>query len=222
MESAISSLKLALADHLLAEGQVQAPLGCATGIGAFDEALLWKGFPRGEVTLAMNPLGPGVGLTSLWLSALRGVHGRDRWGAWVNSSWRLYPSPPFVNGLRWDRLVVLDRPARPDLFFWILQEVITSELFELVGCHLPDFFLRPHQVVKLKSLARSMKVALVLITERRVPSVEPLCALVIEARERDVILHRALHRATPRLLSEVLSHACSLPALSQRDQLLLG
>lgn len=220
MSQALELLKQTLGPQLRTATELRPPAGVRTGVAAFDEALLWKGFPQGELSVGVSA--PGLGLTSLWLSGAREVHRDGRWAAWMGSEWMLYPGPPFASSLRWDRLIVVERPARQESFFWILQEMISSSLFELIGCHLPDFFLKTHQLVKLKSLARMYKVALVFFIERRRAWLEPLCALVFEAQRSDLVLHRALHRSTPRLLPEVLRHARSLSPLLRGSQLFLG
>lgn len=218
--SKLNLLKEQLGANLRRAEDLSVPLGIRTGVSAFDEALLWKGFPSGDLTVAISS--PGLGVTSLWLNGVRQLHREGKWAAWIGSEWNLYPAPPFAEDLDWDRLILVERPARPESFFWILQEMISSALFDFIGCHLPDFFLKTHQIVKLKNLARMYKVALVFFLERRRTWVEPLCALVFEARRGDLILHRALHRSTPRVLPEVLRHARALSPLLRGSQLFLG
>lgn len=214
--SPLPELKAAFADFLVDESALRPPLGLATGLPALDEKLLWKGLPKGELSLLLGK--PGCGLTSLWFKTAEPLTQSGRWAAWMNSDWSLYPSH---QKLRWDRLMVMEQPSSSSLFFWILQEMITSSLFDLVGCHLTEFSLKRHQLVKIKALARAYQVAMVFISSRPVP-LHPLYALILESRKGDLIIRRALHRQKDQTLTGVLQDARSLPAIFQRSRLQLG
>lgn len=215
----LADLRDKLQNHLVTEDDVKPPEGVPTGLSSFDEALLWKGLPKGEISLISSA--PGYGGSSLYLQAVEGVHRSGKWAAWVNSDWQLFPSPDLRARLRWDRLLVVKNPRDAVKLVWIVQEMITSGLFEMVGCHLPRFFLKTHQLLKLKNLARLHKVALVFVTEGR-PRLHPLFALVLECGERGVLVLRALHRPAPFRLEGVFQHARSLPAISRTAPALVG
>ncbi|MBX3041535.1 MAG: recA protein [Bdellovibrionaceae bacterium] len=212
----LSDLKAVFADFLVDENALRPPLGLPTGLQALDERLLWKGLPKGELSLLLGQ--PGGGLTSLWLKAAESLTQSGRWAAWMNSDWALYPSQQKI---RWDRLMVMEQPSSPDLFFWILQEMITSSLFDLIGCHLTDFSLKRHQLVKIKALARAYQVAMVFISSKPVPQ-HPLYALILEGQQENLIIRRALHRQKDQLITGALHDARFLPALFQRSRLQLG
>lgn len=212
----LPALKAAFADFLVDESTLRPPLGLSSGLPALDERLLWKGFPKGELSLLLGK--PGGGLTSLWFRTAAPLTQSGRWAAWMNSDWSLYPSH---QNMRWDRLMVMEQPSSPSVFFWILQEMITSSLFDLIGCHLTEFSLKRHQLVKIKALARAYQVALIFISAQPVP-LHPLYALILESRREDLIIRRALHRQKDQILTGALQDARSLPSIFQRSRLQLG
>ena len=100
------------------------PDGIATGIRVFDDFFLWKGFPKGDISLLHGR--PGMGSTSLWLSAAAQVHKTNKWVAWINSDWELMPNPHLQKKLLLNRLLVVKKPKDLTQMFWILQEMISS------------------------------------------------------------------------------------------------
>lgn len=214
----LSELKAKLQNHLVTQDDMRPPEGLPTGVSSFDDSVLWRGLPKGEITLISSE--PGLGGSTLWLQAAEKLHKNGQWAAWVNSDWQLYPSADLRSRLRLDRLLVVKNPKDAAKLFWILQEMISSTLFDLIGCHLPRFAFKTHQLMKLKNLARLHKVALVFVTVGR-PRLHTLFALVLECGERGLLVLRALHRPTPFRL-EGVSHANSLPAISGTTRHLLG
>jgi recombination protein RecA len=189
------------------------PEGIATGIRVFDDFFLWKGLPKGELSLLHGR--PGTGSTSLWLSAASQVHKSNKWAAWVNSSWELMPSPHLQKKLLLNRLLVVKKPSDMQKLFWILQEMITSSLFEMVGCHLPNNLLKNHQLQKLKKLARVHAVALVFVSHVKNILINPLFSLVIDCHRDFFTVQRALHRPTPFTISGSMIYADLMPELEQ-------
>lgn len=191
----LAGLRKEMGSLLCAVDHLEPPAGLATGVDVFDQFLLWRGLPKGELSLLLGR--PGTGATSLWLKTAQKIHAQNKWVAWVNSDWDLLPHSPLSQGLRLDRLLVVKKPKEPRQLFWILQELITSTLFEMVGCHLPEALLKNHQLQKLKKLARQHQVSLVLISHAKAWSLNPLFALVIECSREFFTVRRALHRPTP-------------------------
>lgn len=220
-ETSLIQLKAALGNHLVPPERVTPPVGVSTGVSAFDQALLWKGFPCGEISLAISPRGQG--LISLWLSAVEQTQKQHQsWAAWIQDEAHLYPSAFPRKNLNWNQLVVLDGPSRQEDFFWILQEMITSSIFHTIGCALSAPLLRRHHFVKLKALLAHHHVALVFFSQNKLSWLHALCALVFEAQRGGVIIHRAHHRSVPIFLPEVLQYARPLPQLSHSSIPLLG
>lgn len=218
-QESLIQLKEKFSHFLIRDDEVKPPQGLPTGVEEFDRALLWKGLPQGELSLFRGDIGTGA--LSIWLQTAAKVQVAGRWCAWMNSEWELFPAPPWTDRLRWEKMIVVEKPRTPDLFFWILQEMISSSLFGLIGCHLPDISLKNHQLIKLKSLARTYRVALVFITSVKTLA-HPIYALVIECFRDSVVIHRALHRPSPRTLEGVLRYARPLSALLQGRRILLG
>lgn len=201
----ISGLRHEMGSLLCRVDQLQTPDGLATGVDVFDDFLLWRGIPKGDLSLFLGK--PGTGATSLWLRTAQRIHQEKKWVAWVNSEWDLMPSSSLARSLRLDRLLVVKKPKEDRQLFWILQELISSSLFEMVGCHLPESLLKNHQLQKLKKLARTHHVALVLVSHAKNWSVNPIFGLIIECGRDFFTIRRALHRPTPFTVSGGLVHA---------------
>lgn len=201
----VAGLREEMGSLLCGMERLQPPEGLATGVDVFDDFLLWRGIPKGDLSLFLGR--PGTGATSLWLRTAQQIHAQKKWVAWVNSDWDLLPNSALARSLRLDRLLVVKKPKENRQLFWILQELVTSSLFEMVGCHLPEALLKNHQLQKLKKLARLHHVALVLISHAKNWSVNPLFGLVIECGRDFFTVRRALHRPTPFTVSGGLVHA---------------
>jgi hypothetical protein len=216
-EDNVEKLKSTLGNSLLSLDQLRPPEGLATGVETFDNFLLWRGVPKGDLSLLVGR--PGTGATSLWLHTAEQVHKKNKWVAWINSSWSLLPQAGLAKRLNLNRLLVVEQPRETQKLFWVLQELITSSLFEMVGCHLPETFLKNHQLHKLKKLARLHQVALVLITHAKNwatnPATNPLFSLVIECGRDFFTVRRALHRPTPFTINGGGIHADLLPQLTK-------
>ena len=158
----LDELKEKLSPQLVPLHQLKPPAGLETGVDVIDDFLLWRGFPKGDLTLLSGA--PGTGATSLWLQTAARVQAQKKWVAWVNSDWELLPSSLVHKHLNLQKLLVVRKPAENSQLFWILQEMISSSLFEMIGCHLAEDSLKNHQLHKLKKLARTHQVAGVFIS----------------------------------------------------------
>jgi hypothetical protein len=177
---------------------LQTKPGLPTGWRELDDFLLTKGLPKGELSLFMGSLGSGA--TSLWTQTVRGVHSQNLWAAWINSSLEIFPGNLQSQDLSLEKLLVVQSPDDEKQLFWILQELISSQLFETIGCHLHHKKLKTHQLEKLKRLARTHQVALVLIQSFKETQINPLFHLVIEFSPKQIQILRAVHRPTPQLM----------------------
>lgn len=200
-----NKLRAELGVHCKSLDQLAPPEGLPMGMDIFDNFLLWKGIPKGDLSLLVGK--PGTGATNLWLNTAALIHKENKWTAWVNSDWNLLPQSCLSKKLNLNRLLVVKKPKESRQLFWILQELITSSLFEMIGCHLPETLLKNHQLQKLKKLARFHKVALVLVAHAKNWSVNPLFSLVIECSRDFFTIRRALHRPTPFTVNGGSIHA---------------
>ena len=169
--------------------------GISTGVNQIDDYLFWQGIPQGELSL-LHGL-PGTGATSLWIRMLQKVSGSGRMAAWINSESQLMPAYLQQVNVKLDKVLVVREPKNHSQTFAILQELITSSLFETVGCHLKEFFFKNHQLERLKQLARQYQVALVFIAQKPLDLINPLLSLIIEFKKEFITIKRALHRHAP-------------------------
>ncbi|PIS09916.1 MAG: recA protein [Bdellovibrio sp. CG10_big_fil_rev_8_21_14_0_10_47_8] len=184
-----------MAKSLIPLDQLRPPEGLATGIDVIDDFLLWKGIPKGDLTLLSGK--PGTGATSLWLQAAVQVQQQKKWVAWVNSDWELLPSALVSKKINLQKLLVVKKPEESSQLFWVLQEMISSGLFEMIGCHLQESCLKLHQLQKLKKMARTYQVALVIMSSSRSWPSQSLFSLVIDCQGDFFTIRRAAHRPTP-------------------------
>ena len=217
--------KIALSPELssisfLTPEQLTPPAGLPTGVDVLDRFLLWKGLPLGELSLFHGL--PGTGASSVWLRCVQNVHQQKKWAAWINSDAQLLPSHLNQHQIDLKKLLVVQEPSAKEKLFWILQELISSSLFEVIGCQLSEMALKNHQLQKLKRLCRAFQVSLVFITRKALPTINPLFALAIQFKRDFIRVERALHRPTPFSFSGELIHAHALPQFPKPSRKLLG
>ncbi len=196
------------------------PAGIPTGVSTFDDFLLWKGIPKGELSLFQGA--PGTGATSLWIQLTQKAHEKDQWVAWVNGGPSLFPAHLKSRKINLKRLLVVKEPHEVEKLFWMLQELITSSLFEVVGCQLKDMFLKNHQLQKLKKLCRFHKVALVFICQQPSRFINPLFSLIIQFQRDFITIQRALHRPTPFSIAGSTVYANFMPQFKNYANKLLS
>ncbi len=215
----LDELKDKLSQNLVPLHQLKPPAGLSTGVDVIDDFLLWRGFPQGDLTLLSGQ--PGTGATSLWLQTAVKVQEQKKWVAWINSDLELMPSALAHKNINLEKLLVVRKPAENSQLFWILQEMISSSLFEMIGCHLSEGNLKSHQLQKLKKLARTHQVALVFLTQSTSWTESAHFSLVIDCQGDFFTIKRAAHRPTPFTIPGGLIHADLMSQLTTDTRSLL-
>lgn len=200
--------------------QLQPPPGLPTGVAVLDNYLLWQGLPQGELTLLQGQ--PGTGATSLWVNLVGQVHKQNKWAAWINGDSQIFPAHLTQSHINLKKLLVVKEPHETEKLFWLLQELISSSLFEVIGCHLKEMFLKNHQLQKLKKLCRLHKVALVFINQKPQKFINPLFSLIIQFQRDFITVQRALHRPTPFNVAGSMIHANFMHQFKNTARKLLG
>lgn len=203
----VAELKELFATHLRSQDRLKRPEGLATGLEAFDRFLFWGGLPKGSLSLLWGSLGAGT--TSLWLEAAARTIGEGRWAAWVNGPVALSPLAAHHKKMNLARLVSIQAPTSEKKLLWLLQELMSSTLFDLIGCDLGSLRIREHQLRKLQTLARQSHTALVFISEKRKfhGSAASIFSLIVGFEKRRLLIERALHRPTPHSLARSVNYA---------------
>ena len=199
--------------------QVAPPCGSPTGIAIVDDFLLWKGLPKGDISLFQGA--PGTGSTSLWISSIQKAHQKGAWAAWINGNTQLLPSHLKSRKVELEKLLVVEKPDSQEKLVWILQELISSSLFEVIGCEFEKLNLKNHQLQKIKKLCRMHKVALVFVSHQVERFINPLYGLVLQFGREFITVKRALHRPTPFTFPGSLVHESALPQLAHTARKLL-
>ena len=211
---ALANIPFVAAEHL------QPPAGLSTGLSILDDFLLWKGVPQGDLTLFQGL--PGTGATSVWVRIVQNVHSKNKWAAWINGDAQLFPAHLAQHKINLKKLLVVREPQDPEKLFWLLQELITSSLFEVIGCNLKDLFLKNHQLQKLKRLCRLHKVALVFLNKKAARFTNPLFSLMIHFQRDFITVQRALHRPTPFNIAGSMIHANFMHQFKNTARKLIG
>jgi hypothetical protein len=257
-DTAVEQLRDLLGNKLCSPEEVKAPEGVPTGNEELDRFLFWHGLPKGALTLLSGAIGTGA--TCLWIEAAARTVNAGKWVAWINNEIPLSPLPLSQKGVNLGHFVSIqpdvssDRAAcssaqiepvggnvsrnnrasekeRSARLFFILQELLSSTLFELVGCDLGDQQLKEHQLRKLQAQARMANVALVFISQnsnvarvvsadvsaplsgnrRHAPlysgSAASVFSLIIQIEKKQITIERCLHRQTPHKFPRSLSYA---------------
>lgn len=188
------NLKKDLAGSLISAHQLNPPKGLATGYKELDQHLLWKGLPSQALSLFYGPCGTGA--TSLWLQTAQGVLQQNKWVAWINGpELQLCPWGLQQRGVDLSHLLVISAPADHAQLAWLLQELMSLSLFELIGCHLQRS-LKDSQLIKLQKQARTFHTSLVFVCSSSHVNKSPLYPLIIEFSGQHLRVERALHRPT--------------------------
>jgi recombination protein RecA len=203
----VAELKELFATHLRTSDRLKRHEGLPTGIESFDRFLLWGGLPKGGLSLLFGSLGSGV--TSLWIETAARVVAQGRWVAWVNGRVSLSPLSLHHKDMDLRRFVSVMAPSDEKKLLWLLQELMSSSLFELIGCDLSLLRLREHQLRKLQKHARQTHTALVFNSIDQVyrGSSASVFSLIVGFEKRRLLIERALHRPTPHAFPRSVNYA---------------
>lgn len=196
--------------------QLAPPPGSPTGISVVDKFLFWNGLPKGDISLLQGP--PGTGATSLWISAMQIAQGKGSWAAWINGPSYLLPSHLQKRQVNLQKLLVVEKPVNNENLFSILKELISSSLFEVIGCELERFNLKKYQIQILKDLCQKHQVALAIISHVVEQYVDPLISLILNFQFDFITIKRALDRPTPFSFSAELLRAVAMPSLASTSR----
>lgn len=179
--------------------------GISTGWSALDSFVASGGFPCGEISLIEAR--EGLGATTLWLEAAAKQTAQHSRVAWLNSpldereAFQLHPPTAFQRGVDLRKLFLVDTPTSRSRL-WILQELLNSKLFSLVGCDLGDVHLPLRECRSLLMQARRSGAAVVLFDRKQRSSLgRSVASLVLKFENPHVELIRAAHRPTPQCLT---------------------
>jgi recombination protein RecA len=177
--------------------------GWPTGLKELDQFLIWKGLPKSALSLFIGQL--GLGATSFWMEAAAQVTAQRKWAAWISSEAELFPLPLYQKKIDLSRVLNVKNPNNEKKLLWLLQELISSGLFELIGCDLDTPF-HEHQLRKLQNLARKMKMSLLFCTQDERTRRSSVYSLILSFHKNEISVERALHRPSPHFIARRLSY----------------
>jgi hypothetical protein len=206
-EMTLQELKELFSSHLCEPDRMKRPEGLATGHEDLDRYLLWKGVPKGALSLFCGSL--GTGSTSLWIETATQAVRAGRWAAWINHDIPLAPHSLFHRDVDLGKFVCVEKPENEEKLFWLLQEMMASSLFDLIGCDISALRLKAHQLRKLQAQAREAHIALVFISQLR-PFQGPAASvfsLILHFESKQILIERASHKPVPHSLPRSVTYA---------------
>jgi len=210
----LEELRTSLGLKLVRPEGVRPPDGLPTGWSAVDQFLLWKGLPKGALSLLHGP--SGLGATTLWMQAASRITNSSRWCAWLSSNHsQLSPWALLKHKVNLRHLVVISAPKDGEQRLWAMQELLSLSLFDSIACDLGQDTMKDHHLVQLKQLTARAQCATVLISQRPLSRSAARFALVGEFTSQGLKFTRALHRPIPHLLPRRDQYADLMPQLTQ-------
>ncbi len=179
----------------------------STGWSTLDSFVDGGGFPCGKISVL--EASEGHGALTLWLDAASRLTREGQRVAWLNSSlddrepFRLHPPTARQRSVDLQKLFLVDPPDHKKRS-WILQELLASQLFSLVGCDLGEAYLPLREARSLLMQARRSGAAVVLFcrrASREPPAIRSLASLVLTFEAGRIEVVRAAHRPVPFCLT---------------------
>lgn len=217
----LEQLKSKLGGKLVNSNLVKPQEGIPTGLAELDHFLLWKGLPRGAVSLLVSSLGRGA--TSLWSQTAAPLTQQKKWVAWINSTnaelcpWSLHQA-----GANFSRVLVVSPPDGIKNISWILQELLSLSLFEMIGCDLGGSCLSDKDLARLSRQTRKFDTALILSSTNPLIRRSSLYSLILNFNAKQIGVERALHRPTPHFIVKENSYENLMRQLTQDRTFLSG
>ncbi len=223
-----SDLQLKHGVKLIDAENIKSSAGVGTGWSALDSFVASGGFPCGEISLI--EASEGLGATTLWLEAAARLTAGNSRVAWLNGAlddrepFQLHPPAAFHRGVDLQKLFLVNAPTSQKRL-WILQEILNSKLFSLVGCDLGDVHIPLRECRSLLMQARRSGAAVVLFVRRQtagLPSVRSIASLVLKFEASGVEIVRAAHRPVPQHLQRRDRHVDFITGSDTRPTLTAG
>ncbi len=211
---ALDQLKKQLGSKLIAYHRASSSSGLPTGDAEFDQFLAWKGLPKTGLSYFYGDY--GLGATSLGLQAASNCLTEKKWVAWLGqSALSLCPWPLVQKGIPLSQfLMVSANPDQPKQLLWIIQELLSLSLFDLILCDLGESKIKTHQLMKLNKLMRQQNCGLLFLSSKA-PYSSCLFSLVVQFSANFFTIERALHRPTPHILQRRSPHANLMPQFAK-------
>lgn len=187
----------------------------STGWSSLDSFVDGGGFPCGKISLL--EASEGHGALTLWLDTAAKLTSQGHRVAWLNSAkddrepFQLHPPTALQRSVDLQKLFLVDPPEQKKRS-WILQELLASQLFSLVGCDLGEAHLPLRECRSLLMQARRSGAAVVLFCRREggvlrngegrePPAIRSIASLVLKFEARNIEVIRAAHRPVPHCLT---------------------
>ncbi len=119
------------------------------------------------------------------------------------SSLLLNPLPLWQQQIDLSRLLVVQSPLDSKKVFFSLQEVMSCELFDLIGCDLSTVQLKRYQLERLQRLSRKHKTALILHNSQGHRYSPQLFSMILKLESKKITINRALYRPTPHFIRRI-------------------
>jgi hypothetical protein len=231
IEQLKSDLQLKHGMKLIDPQNLKSSSGVGTGWSALDSFVASGGFPCGEISLVEAP--EGLGALTLWLEAAALLTQNNSRVAWLNSAlddrepFELHPPAALHRGVDLQKLFLVNLPASQKRL-WVLQELLNSKLFSLVGCDLGEVRIPLRECRSLLTQARRSGAAVVFFdraptassAKKAFPSpARSIASLVLKFESSGVEIIRAAHRPVPQHLQRRDRHVDFITGSESRPAL---
>lgn len=183
--------------------QIKPLPGLCTGYQELDQFLPWSGLPANGLSLFLGRKGQGA--TQLWLDAARTCLDAQQWVAWVNADGiQLNPAPLIHKKINLAHLLSIRADQNRTSWFWLMEELLSLSLFQMIGAQLPNQKLKSGQLQKLRLLSRRYQVSLVLFGSYCPQFLSSQFDLILRFHRSNVVVERSRFRPSFHLLRRKL------------------
>lgn len=213
------ALKNKISDQLLEADRLSPLPGVSTGLQQLDHFLPNGGFPKQQLTLVKSL--KGWGATSFWFRSAQILVSQKKWSCWIECDSVLHPQSLPSTFVDRSRLLIVHPPKDNKKAFFSLKEILSSELFELVGVDFTELNFSTFHWAQILKLVEKHHVALVVLNEQQPRCPHHFFSLVLQWTPEKIVVEKVRQRAVPFVIRRSL-HESFMSQISQKSTALLG
>lgn len=145
--------------------------GIPTGIEVIDDFLVWRGIPKGEISIFQSQFAESA--NSIWRHMMDHLLKEKRKVFWLQSF------------------------SSSDLNFKVLQDLIKNSFFEVLTITTTDHHFLREDLIKVKQLAHQHQVSIVILCDHIDRNLYPFFSLILDCDFDFFTVRKALYRPTP-------------------------
>lgn len=213
------ALKNKISDQLLEADRLSPLPGISTGLQQLDQFLPNGGFPKQQMTLVKSL--KGWGATSFWCRSAQRLNSQKKWSCWIECDAVLHPQSLPSTFVDRSRLLVVHPPRDNKKAFFSLKEILSSELFELVGLDFSELHFSTFYWAQILKLVEKHHVALVVLNEQQPRCPHHFFSLVLQWTPEKIVVEKVRQRAVPYTIGRS-THESFVSQIAEKSAALLG